>query len=289
MWCAWSCWTARKLQCADPRYASARALCWLVSSTRLLGAKALKKCEEEGEHSDSDNEDGDVFVDQPAYAFVKLMDNLRLRAIAPAGATLPLPIIPADQKKPFASVVQYYFPGAEGLFIAKFDSAILTDEAHEGVIKLWIKEGSVELSLLYRGSHDGFEASAFHRQCDGKGATLTLVKTTEGHVCGGFTDQSWDSTSGSVSSADAFLFSLTPAPEKFSLLVDKRETAMFCSVSTGAVFGHGPDLRISDRCNKPKSCRSELGKAYCRKGFKRTFLTGRSPFAVVEVEVFSVL
>ena len=49
---------------------------------------------------------------------------------------------------------------------------------------------------MYRGSRDGWMSKDFHSLCDNKGATITLIKTDDGWVCGGFTSLSWD-TSGS--------------------------------------------------------------------------------------------
>jgi hypothetical protein len=45
--------------------------------------------------------------------------------------------------------------------------------------------------VLYLASRDGFEARTFHRQCDGRGPTVTLVRTDTGHVFGGYTAVPW--------------------------------------------------------------------------------------------------
>ena len=36
--------------------------------------------------------------------------------------------------------------------------------------------------LIYRATRDGFKAKDFHDKCDEKGPTLTIIKTTTGHV-----------------------------------------------------------------------------------------------------------
>ena len=46
--------------------------------------------------------------------------------------------------------------------------------------------------LLYRVLRDGWDASDFHRMCDGKGATVTVVKSSDGYIFGGYTDVAWD-------------------------------------------------------------------------------------------------
>ena len=52
-----------------------------------------------------------------------------------------------------------------------------------------------EFNLIYRASRDGWDArNDFHRLCDEKGPTLTLIKVKEtGRICGGYTSVSWSS------------------------------------------------------------------------------------------------
>ena len=49
------------------------------------------------------------------------------------------------------------------------------------------------MRLLYRGSRDGFEANDFHKNCDNKGSTLSIVKSNKGNIFGLWTDISWSS------------------------------------------------------------------------------------------------
>ncbi len=66
-----------------------------------------------------------------------------------------------------------------------------------------------KVTRLYSGSLDGFKASKFHRLCDNKGPTITLIKSTLGRKFGGFTKQSWESLNGVYKNdPDAFLFSI---------------------------------------------------------------------------------
>ena len=45
--------------------------------------------------------------------------------------------------------------------------------------------------LLYSGKRDGWNASDFHRVCDGRGPTLVLFKSSKGFRFGGFTVVPW--------------------------------------------------------------------------------------------------
>ena len=77
----------------------------------------------------------------------------------------------------------------------------------------------LKMSLLYRGSRDGFSCQDFHSKCDYKGATLTVVKSDYNKIFGGFTSKSWeptytmdmdgDLTGDHIKDDLAFIFSLT--------------------------------------------------------------------------------
>ena len=46
---------------------------------------------------------------------------------------------------------------------------------------------------IYSGAHDGFKCENFHKCCDKKGATLTIVTSTNNKVFGGYTPIPWRS------------------------------------------------------------------------------------------------
>jgi hypothetical protein len=72
-----------------------------------------------------------------------------------------------------------------------------------------------KLSLLYRGTRDGFGSNDFHSKCDGHSNAFTIFKAKEsGFAFGGFTSVEWDSSSGHKSDPNAFLFSLTNKDNK---------------------------------------------------------------------------
>lgn len=69
-----------------------------------------------------------------------------------------------------------------------------------------------QMTLLYRGSRDGFTAEAFHALCDNQGPTLTVATSNQyNQVFGGFTYVPWRSTEQGeyVEDDDAFVFSVT--------------------------------------------------------------------------------
>ena len=47
--------------------------------------------------------------------------------------------------------------------------------------------------LLFRASDHSYLASQFHKLCDGKGPTVTIIKNNFGNVFGGYTNIPWSS------------------------------------------------------------------------------------------------
>jgi hypothetical protein len=243
-----------------------------------------------------------VLIDQPPYSFGKLINHLRLKAIMPPGVKVRRPYIAEQEMVNFEAVVQYYFPGQEEFILGKmasFASDILAEEDHKLLLEGLVAESKpgldteVTLSLLYRGSRDGFRARDFHAKCDDKGATVTIVKSTEGYIFGGYSDQSWESDWKWKSSSRAFLFSIVNpaglAPMKLPLTGISSCFAVYCYPSCGPVFGYG-DLDICDNCNTVKNSSPTLGDTYILPpGQARyTFLAGSKYFLVAEIEVFAV-
>jgi hypothetical protein len=121
-----------------------------------------KRQSEAGIDSDSDDDAG-VLIDQPPYAFGKLINQLRLKAIMLPGVNMRRPYIAEHEMTNFEAVVQYYFPGQEEFILpemASFASDILAAEDHKLLLGGWVAESKpdldteVTLSLLYRGSRD---------------------------------------------------------------------------------------------------------------------------------------
>lgn len=53
-------------------------------------------------------------------------------------------------------------------------------------------------TLLYDSGQHGWSASRFHELCDGKGATLTVVRLMNQRILGGFTPIPWQHTPGNM-------------------------------------------------------------------------------------------
>ena len=193
---------------------------------------------------------------------------------------------------------------------AKFDSAIFTGGADLAAVKGWVqsdfeefKGTAVSLVRCYSmaQSGDGISGSAkgFHAACDGKGATVTIVKTKKGFVFGGAADKSWASPgSWALDASDsAFLFCVKCAgagPSQLKLTGKNNQDALGHHSGYGPIFGFnefGNDLLI-DTPSGP-SC-SSLGYTYtCPAGrfgsaACSNYLAGSRHFAVADYEVFVI-
>jgi hypothetical protein len=153
-------------------------------------------------------------------------------------------------------------------------------------------------SLVYRASQDGFEASQFHSKCDDKPNTLIIVKSVNGNIFGGYTEQSWSFNSGNYRhDLNSFIFSLNNINnnnnQRFKLKWSKNNYSIYCANNCGPTFGAGNDLHIADKSNSNTDSYSNIGKSYTHSNLvygsneARTFLAGSFNFQVEEIEVFT--
>ncbi|CAH3155984.1 unnamed protein product, partial [Porites evermanni] len=151
----------------------------------------------------------------------------------------------------------------------------------------------------WQGKTDGWTASTFHGNCDGKGPTVTIVQVGS-YIFGGYTDKSWSSPSpGScryVYSNKSFLFSLYNingyAPVKLNIKSSHYSSAIYRCSDRGPAFGNGHDLRLTHEAegyrNSYTYCGSSfpLPPGYSASGFSCNFYAGSYKFTPSNVEVF---
>ena len=79
---------------------------------------------------------------------------------------------------------------------------------------------------IYDAATDGWTAKDFHRCCDKKGWTLTIVETTKNFIFGGFTTAEWESP---------FLRISKPSPHSFLFSVNEGSKYPITSGDTTAI------------------------------------------------------
>ena len=120
----------------------------------------------------------------------------------------------------------------------KFDSLIINNNyEYNNKLINWINSEknikNIKAELLYRKSKDGDSYDIFHKLCDNKGPTLTLIKGIEGFIIGGYTPLDWDSCSGWKSDNETFVFSLT---NNKIFRKNKKGDSIYCSDEVGVWF-----------------------------------------------------
>merc|ERR1712154_716843 len=130
------------------------------------------------------------------------------------------------------------------------------------------------------------------------GHTLVVVKTVEGYVFGGYSDQTWNCNNCNYkSSSSSFLFSLKCyaglSPTKMKIMSGKESSAIYSHYYRGPSFGSGGDICIGYDGYDLRKGSTKLNYTYnIPSGASTTFLTGKcgsgQRFDVAEVEVFAV-
>jgi hypothetical protein len=154
-------------------------------------------------------------------------------------------------------------------------------------------------NLLWRGSRDGFRAKEFHRRCDGRANTLTLIADTSRNVFGGFTPVEWESDRDGKFKGDdslrSFLFTLRNPhgvpPRKFALRAEGKHYAIYCDSAYCAAFGGC--IAVRDNCNANRDSWTQIGtnwsdRMYANDTGFANFFTGAENFTVKEIEVFQI-
>ena len=131
------------------------------------------------------------------------------------------------------------------------DSKVIESSQYP-LLREWLPEEfrHQNLQLLYRGTRDGMSAVSFHKNCDYKGPTLTLIQCTfylssKKSIIGGFLDKDWTIDDKWIDSPQAFLFSLTakvkcPFPAKA-----RTQRAAYGNADYGPTFGGNHELTLN--------------------------------------------
>ena len=171
-------------------------------------------------------------------------------------------------------------------------SSILTEE--EGLALALMTETS-DGELLYKASKDGFDVDTFHRKCDGKGNTVTIIKNNFDFVFGGYCAEEWTSEFKWVMDPKAYIFSLrrNSVSKTFKFLVTNPSCAIHGGSVFGPAFGGAHDIEIIDKSNINVGSYTNLGDSYEApfddSDRNRYFLAGSfNEWLTVEIEVYQL-
>jgi len=108
--------------------------------------------------------------------------------------------------------------------------------------------------------------------------TLTVIKSTDGNVFGGYVEKAWSKTSDSyVADPKAYIFSLINKEDRpFKVMCTNSNYAIKSNTSCGPVFGDGSDIHVAINADYQKG--TDKAKA---------ILAGSYNFQTLEIEVFT--
>ncbi|CAF3348644.1 unnamed protein product [Rotaria sp. Silwood2] len=148
--------------------------------------------------------------------------------------------------------------------------------------------------LIYKASRDGFDTNAFHSRCDNKGPTMTIVRSNNNYLFGGYTSVDWTSSAGIGYKNDttAFLFTLTNPhnipPTKYQIDPTKAATAVWYGSGCGPWFGEY-DLGLVANSNSNNSSYTQFPSSYIdTSGKGNNTFTGARNFITSDIEVFQL-
>ena len=156
--------------------------------------------------------------------------------------------------------------------------------------------------MLYRGSRDGFNASAFHTTCNGKNNTVTIILDDLNYVFGGYTALEWKSDYTYGNDIAAFIFSLRQNDINNGLKFKIRDstTAIWNNPLTGPAFGSYIGYDYCDILvgyNADFSNYADFGASYAlpnqfefQDQNARSYLAGSfSSWNIAEIEVYQII
>ncbi|CAB4438886.1 unnamed protein product [Rhizophagus irregularis] len=146
-----------------------------------------------------------------------------------------------------------------------------------------------KFELLLRGSRDGFTPNVFHRLCDDKFCTITLIKVkgTE-EIIGGYNPSVWKSAGNYSKTKDSFIFSFKNKDNfKDPILsyVKNYNKALFYRSYYGPTFDDDLEILAKDECDN-----KNYDFIRCKqKSYEKKIRDTENKFLIDDYEVLQIL
>jgi len=246
-----------------------------------------------GEPALPKNEDGCYIIDRPKKAFAGILNFLRSGKF----------YVPKDAESKAELEYEIEYWGLSDSYTkdgggwALYEGTTLLDKSLQKQLNEWYGKADKHWKIIYKASTDGWEATDFHKKCDNKGPTLTVISANK-FLFGGFTPLHWESKGGYSWHEGSWIFSLTnPSnePTKMVNIAAKKDKlySIYDAPDHGPTFGGGFDIVIYSNSNTS-------GQNYCNLGYSfllpgktygseeaKHFMVGTYHFSVEEIEVFA--
>eukprot|EP00823_Brevimastigomonas_motovehiculus_P003313 TRINITY_DN1_c0_g1_i4.p1 TRINITY_DN1_c0_g1~~TRINITY_DN1_c0_g1_i4.p1 ORF type:complete len:545 (-),score=172.28 TRINITY_DN1_c0_g1_i4:219-1778(-) len=170
-------------------------------------------------------------------------------------------------------------------------SVLLSPQLQKVLAGYYSKGKKSQWERCYHAKTDGYVPSTFHSKCDSVGPTISIIKATgTGYIFGGYTEQSWSSTSNYKVDPKAFIFSMVNRinkPVKYT--INNSTYAIYADNSYGPTFGSGFNICVqssmqstSNYCSANDCYRPESGGTY---NYNDLF-GGAYNYSVEDIEVY---
>ncbi|CAF1017187.1 unnamed protein product [Didymodactylos carnosus] len=192
------------------------------------------------------------------------------------------------------SAPQKYVEKAKRGTATLFDDTFLLSDEYQLKVNEFYGKSNQRWQLIYRASRHGFGAEDFHGRCNDQGATVTVIRSKNGYLFGGYTRVPWKSDGGWKEDASSFLFTLSNPhsipPRKYHVDSQQSKYAVRHRADYGSAFGGGCDLFVSHKSNENSDSYTNFPCSYMDTTGKRekTF-TGAKYFTIFDIEVFRVV
>jgi len=130
----------------------------------------------------------------------------------------------------------------KNLFVLRHPPAMagrLSDE-HMDQLEDWINTGPKQFNLLYSITRDGCGPTLFHKMCDNRGPTVTVVYNIQGSAFGGYTSLAWGKSGEWKRDDQAFMFQLAFSYNKRCRMFPSKKAnqSVLHGSWVGPVFGN---------------------------------------------------
>ena len=171
-----------------------------------------------------------------------------------------------------------------------FENTIIKNNSEAVKILKWIcPNNERRVKLLYKATPEENTRDDFHRKCDNKGATVTIIETTKGRRFGGYTSLSWDSSAGWKNDKEAFLFSLDN-DKKYDVIQD-AVYKVYSNTGFGQWFGSNGNIGLAYEKNYfiGNDTHQENFGDKCYSTTVENELSGGKTFNISKMEVYQVI
>ena len=235
---------------------------------------------------DQDPSDKSILIDRNPKLFSHIVEYLRNSAV-------PIEVMKSESLRRSLLIEAEYFR-LQNLIVklkpAFPDGTLLETQQMAKLNEFYGKEDQ-RWTLIHKASKDGFDAASFHTHCNNQAPTMTIIRSNNNCLFGGYTAVPWTSDGTYKNDATAFLFTLTNPhnipPTKYLVTASSAASAVMHNATHGPYFGNSA-LHVSDGSNASNSNIGFPNVYTDSTGKGNATFTGAAAFLVFDMEVFKL-